>query len=321
MRPVKAALFGLMVLSLAWMWSARHAVVDAYTTSPGTLDIRLSGVDLAVERTGVGPSPYRIPPAPDTRRKPLALLFTTSSTIEPPTIEMTDGTATLRGTAVGPDGPAHGAIVRIERHTSEGLASVDVRVGPDGRWRALNLPGGRFRVRAWVPGLLTARGSTVLFVDADAQVELDFVLFAVHNEPSFELIHGGPIFEGSAGAVAVELTQRVVDAEGLIATTPIVGAAVTMATTAEMTVENGATQVTGDDGVAWFRVRCTGTGQPNAVVRHGASSAWVELPACRPLPPPEPTTTTVVPGPPASDAVADGKPPPGTSTPPGGGDG
>ncbi len=300
----KATLFGVMLLCLVALWSWRDPVVEAYTTPPSTLDIRLSGVDLSIEETDVGPSPFEVPAAPDTRRRPLAVLFTTTTTTAPPVIEMEEGDTTLKGTVVGPDGPAVGAVVRIERHTSEGLGSVDVRAGATGEWIAEGLPGGRYRVRAWLPGLATTNGSSVFFADAESEVVADFALQEVDPAPIIELLDGGPIYERTSARVAVEITQQVVDADGLVATTPVIGSAVSLVPSGEVALESGSTKITGADGLAWFDVGCRRTGSPTATARFGAYSARLSLPACKPVPPSTTTTTTAPPSTPATTAPA-----------------
>ena len=295
MRLVKATFFALLVLALLGMWTNRDYMADAYAITPNTLELRLSGVDLEIDRTEIDPSPFDIPAAPDTRRKPLGLLFTTTTTIEPPTVAMTDGESRLEGSAVGPDGPAFGGIVRIERHTSQGLGSVDARVGADGRWGIDGLPGGRYRIRAWVPGRLTMTASEVIFLEAEETAQFDFQLEEVDPQPELQFIHGGPIYEGLTGEVAVAVSQRVVDADGLILTTPVVGAVINLQPTSGVGTVGGASKITGADGAARFVLRCARVGSGNAIARYGAIEAIFALPGCRRIPPPPTTSAPTVP--------------------------
>src|SRR5688500_10725176 len=59
------------------------------------------------------------------------------------------GEATLQGIVTAPEGAVPGATVLIERLVGDGAGSATVVAGPDGRWVAPQILGGRYRVRAW----------------------------------------------------------------------------------------------------------------------------------------------------------------------------
>ncbi len=291
MRLVKLTLLCLIAASLGLMWSNRSFVVDAYDQDPAddSLQIRLSGVDLAVTKTEIEPSPFLVPSAPDTRRVALVALTPPEPSEEPPEIELTDGEARLTGTVVGPEGPVEGTIVRIERHTSEGSAFFDVTTDADGVFEADKVPGGRFRVRAWVPGLMTTGGSDVRYVAGDEESEYELSMWGVDPTPSFELVHGGPQYYGQAGNVAVVFTQRFIDEEGILVTAPLAGGLVSVRTSAGVKVSSRSVRLTDEEGSAWFTLTCTGSHQSATItVRSGLVSKTFALPGCRPLPPPPP---------------------------------
>lgn len=256
MRVIKATLFGVIVVSVAVMWSSRTYVTDAYETTPNTLQLRLSGVDLAVTQSELEPSPYDIPAAPDTRHRPPPALSTTEPTGLPATVALTGGTASLRGVVTGPAGPIAGALVGIERHTSHGIGTARLATGEDGDWSIGKLPGGRYRVRAWVPNLMTMGGSEVTFLADGQALAFEFSLWGVDPSPTMELIDGGPIYDGLSGTVAVAVSQRAVDADGLIVTTPTPGLLVTVQVSPEMTLASNPLQFTDGQGAARFILAC-----------------------------------------------------------------
>lgn len=273
------------------MWSTRDYVTEAYETTPNTMQVRLSGVDLAVTRSEIEPSPFLIPAAPDTRRSPLPAVSRPEPVLDelPPEIEMKDGKTRLFGTVLGPDGPIGGAIVGIERHTTEGIGSLNVSTNAEGRWTAGGLPGGRFRVRAWLPGLMTTGGSEVRYVPDEEKAEFAFSMWGIDPTPRMEFVDGGPIYAGLPGSVAVVLSQQAIDENGIVVTTPVVGGLITIEVTPEVTVASSPIQLTGLDGAARFTLNCTGSQSGGTLIaRSGELSAAFPLPGCRPLPTPQP---------------------------------
>ncbi|MEY2403566.1 MAG: hypothetical protein QOD38_1117, partial [Acidimicrobiaceae bacterium] len=76
----------------------------------------------------------------------------------------TTGTAHLSGGVNAPDGFVPGAMVRAERALDNGdLQRFDVIAGPDGHWDLPNIPGGRYRVRAFLPPQLAQTEAEVFF--------------------------------------------------------------------------------------------------------------------------------------------------------------
>ncbi len=318
-RPLKAVLAGLLVLALGAMWTNRGWVLDAYRSDGPVASVRLGGVDLAFQPTPIEPTPYRLPSAPDTRSVARSVAFAPEVARPVPPPSLGGGEAVLRGTVTGPDGPVPGAVVRIERHTDHGAVSVDTVTGEDGAWAMGPLAGGRYRIRAWFPNLLTMGRSEVRFVADDEVASFDFDLWGIDPSPTFELVDGGPMYEGAAATVAVFLGWRSIDADGLVVTNPLPGAEVTAATTAQVEVLSAQPLVTGADGVAPVVLRCVPTsvaplddpldpaastvGQvgPEGVqaptvpgpggtltATSGTTSATFALPGCRPVPPADP---------------------------------
>lgn len=292
MRFVKAALLSVIVVSLSVMWSSRHTVADAYETTPNTLQLRLSGVDLAVASTELTPSPYAIPAAPDTRRQPVPARSAADAAEPLALVATSGGGARIRGTAFGPEGPVLGATVRIERHTKDGIGVLHGTADAEGRWGFENLPGGRYRVRAWVPGLLTTGRSEVAFLADDGTAEFAFTLWGVDPAPTLEFVAAGPIYQGHTGTVAVVVSRRSVDVNGIVVTTGVIGDAVSVEVSPDVVLASSPVQFTDFQGSARFILSCPAAGLGSTgsagvlVARTAEQLATFPLPGCQPVPPP-----------------------------------
>ena len=298
MRFVKATLFGLIVASLAMGWSSRSSVVDAYRETPSTLELRLNGVDLTVNRSEIEPSPYEVPAAPDTRRRAVVALSPPDPAVEAPPVAMSGGRAELRGTVMGPEGPVADAVVGIERHTSDGVGSFRTSTDAGGNWSVSGLPGGRYRVRAWLPGLMTMGRSEVTFLADEEIAGFDFSLWGVDPQPELQFLHGGPIYQNLSGTVAVVVSQRSVDLEGVVVTNPVVGSSVSIEVGRDMTIVSSPMQFTDHQGAARFVLECRAAARPTGqvgpvnpppdatlIARSGVQAETFALPGCQAVPP------------------------------------
>ncbi len=321
MRFVKATLSGLIVASLAMMWSTRSTVTDAYRTTPNTFEVRLSGVDLTVTQSEIGPSPFEVPAAPDTRRTPVPALSPPEPLLETPPVAMSGGDARLTGNVMGPDGPVADAVVGIERHTSDGVGSLRVATDAGGNWSAAGLPGGRYRVRAWLPGLMTMGRSEVAFLADEEPAAFDFSLWGVDPEPVLEFLHGGPIYQNLSATVAVVMSQRSVDLDGVVVTNPVAGSPVSIKVGRDVTLASSPIQFTDHQGAARFVLECRPSAAPDVpgasdpdvpgastpavpaasaadgtlIAAAGERIETFALPGCRPVPPAPPVPSAASP--------------------------
>ncbi len=347
MRVTKAILGVGLLIGLALMWTNRDFVIDSYASGGETqTDLRLDGIDLDFQLTPIEDSPYEVLDATDTRRVPIVLAFdddiiipespqptvpdngvgesidgeaTVPSTIKPavtlPPPPIHGGTAELKGTVIGPEGPVPFATIRLERHTSEGLAVKDITAGARGQWSAGRLLGGRYRVRAWSKGLLTMTESQVFFL-ADEEINtVELVLDEVRYEPHMSLVDAGNIYLGLTGSIAVSVTYQTVDEDGLIIVSGLPGAIVTIYPSHGITA-TPTVAVADTDGVARFTLRCHDLGSKTALVQHQEDVQSFALPSCVPIPPPPPPPTTA---PAPVETTPDGLPvvtvPPATAPP------
>ncbi len=297
MDVLKPVLFAFMAAVLFVMWSNQDFVIDAYTDESAPTEIRLSGLALDFEKTELPASPYVVHIGEDTRRKPMALLFTDSG--EQPMIEMAGGKSRIEGT-VDIDGVAAvGSTVRLERHTDAGIGVRDLAVNANGWFAAHDLPGGRYRVRAWVPGTATMTTSDVFFINAGDRVQRSYSLEVVDGEPLIQFANGGTMYTGMTGSLGASVTQHRVDEDGIVVTRPVSGIEVSVELARYLQPMSGTTLATDDQGLVVFRLRCLRPGQGTATVTFNDSQIPVALPACVNAPP----TTQ----PPADDGSGTGR--------------
>lgn len=284
MRSVKVASAALLVAGLVVVWSHHEPVLAAYQREPNTERLQLRGVDLEQDLTDVGPSPYEIPLATDGRLRATELSMAEDELPEQtPRATMFGGPSRLTGSVAGPSGPEAGAVVRIERHGSDGVSTADTTTDENGSWNLNGLAGGRFRVRAWTDGGLTMENSTVFFLDDGDARRLDLVLNEISPEPRAAFTTRGDIYLGLTATVAVSLTEHRVGADGVIEIVPLMGGEVSLPSRPGFTVTP---EVAGTDGsgVARFTVRCHQVGSTTSTISYLDYTGSVALPRCVPVP-------------------------------------
>jgi len=204
------------------------------------------------------------------------------------------GRAVLEGVVVGPDGNVPDAVVRVERLVGDAVQRRDVRARPDGTYAVEGLPGGRLRVRAFLPPGLTMAEPEIFFLADGERRDLRLVVTR----------HEGPDVRAStapsqprAGELVnllVWVAERVVDEQGVARTVPRAGVPVEVVSSGWTSVE--ARPVTDGEGVALFTFRCERASPvtATAVVGLGAEqrSYPLEVTGCAARPAPTTSTTT-----------------------------
>jgi hypothetical protein len=224
------------------------------------------------------------------------------------------GTARITGSVSGPSGPVPGATVRLERLVAGREVRTDVVTGEDGRFLLEGVPGGRYRVRAFLAPSL-------------AQTEPEVRFLADGEEHTFDLTvesHGGvavladaapdqPLLDAPVNVV-VRVLNRTVDADGIVrsvgvpdliveltglgrwnlrrdadatSTTSTTSGVVSTTSSTTAAPPTRATARTDRGGQARFELRCDSPGSPGLVL---------QVPVRRPTPggpadPAAPSTT------------------------------
>lgn len=226
---------------------------------------------------------------------------TTTSTV-PPNV----GRARLSGVVTGPQGPVPGATVRLERVLGDATQALDVTTGPDGRYEAGGIGGGRYRVRAFLPPTLAQPTGQVLFLRADEDRPLDLAVEAF-GEPALSLAYApDPPQLDQAVNVAVRVTGRLVDAEGVVRTESVSGATVAVSVSGGLSATSTTTRTTDGGGQATFTFQCRTTSPSRVQVTARMPGALVPPPSTAPpATDATSTTTTTAPAQPTVSASFD----------------
>lgn len=238
------------------------------------------------------------------------------------TAPLTEGSATLRGAVVGPDGPVPNAVVRADRLVGDAVQRTEVRTAADGTYEMAGIPGGRFRVRAFLPPTLIMNSAEVFFLENDAERELRLVVESFTGRTVSAATTPVSPIAGQAVNLAVRVAQRTVGEDGIAREVPSPGVAVRVSATGwtavgagrdddedrdeedrdeedrddDDTDETPAGRLVRTDanGVAVFSFRCTRatTVTVTATVGDDAETVPVDVPPCRPVPTTTTTSTT-----------------------------
>lgn len=198
-------------------------------------------------------------------------------------VDMRPGGGTLAGTVAGPEGPVSGAVVHAERLVGDGLASMDVLSGPDGRWRIGGIKGGRYRVRAWRSPDLVLLQPELFFLASTEVRELSLVLELRGGPLAVPAIAPDPPLVNQPANLGVRLVERRVDDRGVVRSIPSRGVTLELRGAGQWQVRSSNPAITDATGVARWEVTCVAAGsQPLAVVPLGSQVAVpLALPPCR----------------------------------------
>jgi hypothetical protein len=200
------------------------------------------------------------------------------------TVGLAGGRATLGGTVNGPDGPAGGAVVRVERFVGDRVAASDVPVHLDGTWRAEGILGGRYRVRAWRVPDLAMPEPQIFFLQGTEKKALHLRLEEVGGFKAKASIAPDPPVVDRQAELRVLVTFTEVDANGVVRGQPQAGASATLVGSGRWQVDTVNPVRADASGVARWLLRCRDEGdQPLSVLvdtAQGGASVALELPAC-----------------------------------------
>lgn len=150
---------------------------------------------------------------------PVVAGATTSTVIE-------TGEARIVGTVTGPEGPAPGATVRIERLTAGGEVRTDVTTDGEGRFALEGVPGGRYRVRAFLPPTLAQTAPDVRFLADREEHRFDLRMEAHHGVHVLADVAPDVPTVGAPVNLVVRVVERQVDADGIVRAVGVAGARV-----------------------------------------------------------------------------------------------
>ena len=217
----------------------------------------------------------------------------------PIVVDVRGGDAALEGTITGPDGPVEGARVLLERFVGDQSGSLELVSGADGTWRAGDIHGGRYRVRAWQAPRLGMTASALLFIRAGQATPLDLDLVA-HDGVDLQAVLSAPsVWVGGSVTVTALATRDEVDAQGILRTIPNEGAEATALVPDGWELDGAAERTAAADGRVSWRLTCTEAGGGALGLSAAGVSQTLPLgctvsPPTIPAPVPPPTTDFAV---------------------------
>lgn len=195
------------------------------------------------------------------------------------------GTASIVGSVTGPNGLVVGATVRIEHLVGSGRSVPrDVLTGPDGRYAVAGIPGGRYRVRAFLVPALAVAEPDVRFLPDGQEAVFDLTVVDRRKVVASASVSPSVPYVGEAVNLAVVVATQAVDVDGVVRSTPIPGLRVELdglgawslrrddgvrtpfpprsSTTTTFTFPESSTAFTDGSGVVRYQLRCNAAGRP-----------------------------------------------------------
>jgi hypothetical protein len=233
--------------------------------------------------------PIRAPePLPDSRHVALEPVIGRSPVFP---VSVHGGELVMGGAVTGPGGaPVADAVVRLERFVGQASARLDVRTNTSGRWVAIDVHGGRYRIRAWRAPDLAMTASEVRFIAADAEVDLTLPVDRYDGADVTGDVDDDAPEVGATATVTVLATRRQVDPDGIVTTRPAAGRDAVVSTTGPWELDGEPETVIDDAGRAAWRFTCRDEGPVSArvaaVSRQVVVTATCVAPAEEPPSPP-----------------------------------
>lgn len=225
--------------------------------------------------------PLRAPePLPDTRGVTIAPVAGNRPAFP---VGVHGGDLVMGGLVTGPDGPVEGATVRLERFVGEASGRLDVRTNADGRWVAIDVLGGRYRIRAWHTPDLAMERSALHFIAADADVDLTL---EVGRYAGRDVTGGVDDVDPELGATAVVtglVTHQQVDPDGIITTIPAGGRNARVAPSGPWTLSGSPIGVVDEAGRVGWSFTCTAVGPVSARIEAMGVSTTVSATCIEPV--------------------------------------
>ena len=204
------------------------------------------------------------------------------------------GSATLRGIVEGPEGPVPNAVIRAERLVGDVVQQLDVRAGADGTFVLGDVPGGRYRVRAFLPPSL-AMGDPQIFYQPDGEVrDMRLRLETFTGIVVRDAVSPIAPVVGEGVNVAIQVSERRVGDDGVAREVPVPDLQVRVDASGWTALDAEPIATTRSDGVAVFQFRCdeVTSVSATAVIAGSPEVFPLDVPPCSPRATTTSTTST-----------------------------
>jgi hypothetical protein len=223
---------------------------------------------------------------PDTRG--VALGRVPGAPVGPYPVTVHGGDASFTGQVTGPGGPVAGARVLLERFVGGRAGRLEVRTDSRGTWYALNIHGGRYRVRAWRSPDLGMPSSHVLFIPADEPSELDLEVGRYDGSDLTAEAGDTAPDVGATVTVTALATRQQVGGSGIISTVPASGRTARVLVSGPWTLTGAPEAVIDAAGRVSWTLTCRAAGPVSARIDAIGTSTTVGARCEEPPPPPPP---------------------------------
>lgn len=225
--------------------------------------------------------PLRAPePLPDTRAVNLRPVGGAPMAFP---VSVEGGDLVMGGSVVGPGGPVAGATVRLERFVGQRSGTLDVRTNASGRWVAIDVHGGRYRIRAWRAPDLGMAASELHFLAADAEVDLALTVDPYSGADVTGGVDDSDPELGATATVSALATRQQVDGQGIITTAPASGRDATVTGFGPWALDGSPSAAVDEAGrVAWTFI-CTAPGSVSARVETLGTQTTVSATCVEPV--------------------------------------
>ena len=133
------------------------------------------------------------------------------------------GTATIDGTVSGPGGLVPGASVLAEHLVGKQAVPHLAQTGPDGRFVIQGVPGGAYRVRAFLPPSLAQTTPDTRFIDDGKETTYQLTMEDQRKVVARAAVAPSSPFVDDDVTLAVVVATRTVDPSGIVQSVPLGG--------------------------------------------------------------------------------------------------
>lgn len=174
-----------------------------------------------------------------------------------PIAALEGGTAVISGKVTVGGAPAEGATVRIDRFVGEKSKGVELKTDKDGSYALRNLPGGRYRVRAYRKPDATLTMPQITFLSAGEQRAINISLnrYSSGFVVSPAIAPNPPIL-GQSANIAVSVMSQGVDDAGVVRSMGQNGVQLRLATDSGRSIVSANPVSTSGRGVAQWTITC-----------------------------------------------------------------
>lgn len=202
------------------------------------------------------------------------------------------GKATVSGVVVGEAGAIPGASVVLERIVDGGVARTTLTTGADGTWTMPHVLGGRYRARAFRQPDLAQTVPSAVFVGGAETKQIELRVKTVGGLAVSSALAPDPPQLFRDTELVVLVSEKTVDAQGIVRATPQVGQSVDLVGSSSWRVMSANPVTTDSNGHATWIVRCRTAGRNPLAVTVGTQSIPLDINDCV-EPVAEETTTTL----------------------------